>query len=578
MGMSHSNTKPFTPLQDLALIGDRRTCALLDKQGNIVWYCPKRFDYPSLFAHLLDPQKGGAWELEVEGMEFNKREYIEDSGILQTCFAHDKGSLVLEDWMPLYARFYGICRKISASPVPYSMHITPRPNYARQSPEIEQKEEQHIALEFDFHLYASHPLERGKDSVSCKVPAGEEAWFILAEKCLEEPGDLLEEVRERTLKNWKEIASHINYSGPYEGELRKSLRLLRMLTYAENGGIIAAATTSLPEVSGGERNYDYRYVWLRDAAMIVSALSRAGSDGEEERKFLSFMCSAMHRIPEPVVPMLNLDGQPAGGKQRLKLQGYKTSTPVLYGNGAGKQLQLDANSNVLIAAKVIYNRFNTREHWDTIRCLANFLVDHWREPDHGIWEETPAHHYTSSKVVASISLQYIADHSQDKDEKKRWKETAEAIRQYVEENCRTSGGAYAVYSGSEETDVSAVLFPLWGYIDADAEPMLKTIEVLERKYCQDNLYRRHLVEFDSGKEGAFLAGTLWVAQYWVMRRDWNKVESILGAALRFMNDVGIMPEEGDPATGEWLGNLPQTFVHASLIGTIIDYKHARYNF
>ena len=566
----------FVSLDDIALIGDRRTCALLDKQGNIIWYCPKRFDNPSLFASLLDHQKGGAWELELQGLAFEKREYLEDSALLQTYFKGDEGSLTLEDWMPLYGPFYGICRQLTTSPVPYTMRINPRPNYARQAPVLESQEEKHAILEFDFHLYASHQLEVTKEAIICQVPAGEKAWFILTEKAIEDPEETLKEVRELTLENWREVASHITYQGPYEEEVRNSLRQLRLLTYAKNGGIIAAATTSLPEVVGGERNYDYRYVWLRDAAMIVSALARAGSDGEEERKFLDFMCSAMHRIPEPVVPMLTLDTQPAGQEQELPLSGYKESKPVRYGNGASNQLQLDANSNVLIAAKVIYNRYDTREHWETIQQLAEFLVAHWQEPDHGIWEETPRHQYTSSKVIASISLKYISEHSEDQEEKERWQKTSAQIREYVEENCRTSEGAYAVYAGSEDVDVSAVLFPLWAYTDADSEAMLQTMKVLERDYCKDNLFRRHLVEFDSGREGVFLAGTLWVAQNWVMRKDWEKVEAILGAALRFMNDVGIMPEEGDPVTGEWLGNLPQTFVHASLIGAIIDYKHARY--
>lgn len=572
----HKSKHPFTPLHELALIGDRRTCALLDKQGNIVWYCPKRFDSPSFFAQLLDPETGGAWKLEAEGLAFEKRAYLEDSALLQTHFTAGTGKLLLEDWMPLDARFYGICRKLSPSPVPYTMHVQHRPSYSRRRPVLHQLEEKHAALEFDFHFYSSHPLTLAQESIRCQVPAGEEAWFILAENALNTPAELLEEVRNLTLQNWQKISRHITYKGPYEEEVRKSLRLLRMLTYAHNGGIVAAATTSLPEVIGGDRNYDYRYVWLRDAAMIVSALSRAGSDGKEERKFLSFMCSAMHRIPKPVVPMLTLDMQPAGARQQLDFAGYQGSAPVVYGNGASNQLQLDANSNVLIAAKVIYNRYTTREHWETIQIMANFLVAHWQEKDHGIWEETPKHHYTSSKIIASISLQYIAEHSENEAEKKRWQETSRQIRTWVDENCMTASGAYAVYAGSQEVDISAVLFPLWGYTEADATAMIKTIELLERNYCEKHLYRRHLVEFDSSREGAFLAGTLWMAQYWVMRKDWEKVESILEAALRFMNDVGIMPEEGDPTTGEWLGNLPQTFVHASLIGTVLDYKEARY--
>ncbi|MEX2346520.1 MAG: glycoside hydrolase family 15 protein [Balneolaceae bacterium] len=567
----------FTPLNDLALIGDQRTCALLNKQGNIIWYCPQRFDNPSFFAHLLDPENGGSWKLKTEGLEFEKRHYLEDSALLQTHFTTEKGNLVLEDWMALNSRFYGICRKLSSSPVPYSMQITPRPNYGRQDPVLEKREERYVTLQFDYHLYASHPLEVQGDSVVCNVPAGEQAWFILAEKMLDQPGEMLRETRQQTLNRWREISSHITYKGPYEEEVRKSLRLLRLLTYAQNGGIIAAATTSLPQIIGGERNNDYRYVWLRDAAMIVSALARAGSDGKEERKFLSFICSAMHRLPEPVVPFLTLEGQPAAKVRTLDyFRGYRDSKPAQYGNKTVTQLQLDANANILIAAKVIYNRYNTREHWKTIQRMANYLVEHWDEPDHGIWEEIPENHYTTSKVIASISLHYIAEHSDDPAEQKLWRNTSEQIQQYVEENCITSSGTYAVYAGSEDTDVSAMLFPVWGYTDADTPVMLKTVEVLEKNYSRNHLYKRHRVEYDSGKEGVFLAGTLWVAQYWVMRRDWDKVKAILEAALRFMNDVGIMPEQGDPETGEWLGNLPQTFVLASLIGTIIDYKHSRF--
>jgi GH15 family glucan-1,4-alpha-glucosidase len=568
--------KADTNIKDLAMIGDRRTCALLDREGSIVWYCPKRFDSPSFFAYLLDTQKGGVWRMELEGMAFEKRTYLEDSALLQIHFSGEGGKLVLEDWMPLDGPFYGICRKLSAAPQDYTVHVAHRPNYARRAPVLEQKSEKHVALEFDFHFYASHSVEVRQDTIFCQVPAGEEAWFVLAEKALDKPKKNLEESMELTLKNWKEVANHITYKGPYEEEVRKSLRLLRLLTYAQNGGIIAAATTSLPEVLGGHRNYDYRYVWLRDAAMIVSALARAGSDGEEERMFLSFMCSAMHRIQKPVVPMLTLDEQPAGTEQELNFAGYKGSKPVRYGNGANNQLQLDANSNVIIAAKVIYNRYDTREHWETVEQMADFLVEHWQEPDHGIWEETEIHHYTSSKVVASISLKYIAEHSQNEVQKQRWQDASEQIKQYVQENCLTSDGAYAAYAGSEDVDVSAVLFPIWGYTEADTPQMLRTIERLEEGYCRDNLYRRHLVEFDSQQEGAFLAGTFWVAQYWVMRKNREKVEQILAAALEFMNDAGIMPEEGDPKTGEWLGNVPQAFVHASLIGAIIDYREEFY--
>jgi len=310
--------------------------------------------------------------------------------------------------------------------------------------------------------------------------------------------------------------------------------------------------------------------------MIVSALTRAGSDGHEEHKFLDFICAAMYEVDEPVVPFFTLDYKPApGGEELHHLTGYAQSRPVRIGNDANQQLQLDAISNVLLAAKLIYNKYNTHAHWQLVSKLADYLADHWHERDHGMWEETQKQHYTSSKVVAAVSLEFIAEQSDDDAQQQRWRQAAADIRQFVRQKCLTPEGAYAVYAGSENVDVSAILFPIWAYTDAEAPEVLKTIEMLERDYCRNNLFRRHLVDFDSRREGAFLAGTFWVAQYWVMRRNWQKFEQVMAAALAFMNDVGLMPEEGDPDTGAFLGNIPQTFVHASLIGAVIDYKKAK---
>ncbi len=564
----------FVPLQDLAIIGDRQSCALLDKEGRIVWYCPSRFDHPSLFAHLLDPQMGGCWEIVSGEYTFHNRTYIKDSAILQTRLNGPGGKLELEDFMPLNGPFNGICRLLGPAPEALQIKLSPRPNYARQFPEITFSEEKHAVINYSWHVYASHPLRLQDQDIYCQVPAGEKAWFVLSSKNFRCSLEWVKKARKDTLSAWTKLASHVTYKGPYEQAVRQSLRILRLLTYNQNGGIIAAATTALPEVISGERNYDYRYVWLRDAAMIVSALTRAGSDGEEERKFLSFICGAMHRLEAPDVPFFTLDMQPAPRLEVLPLGGYKKSTPVQIGNIAKSQLQLDAISNVLIAAKVIYNQFNTREHWETISRLANYLVENWEKPDHGMWEETEKRQYTASKVITACSLEYIADHAKDPQQKEKWKATAEKIRKFIHGNCLTSKGAYAAFAGSEAVDVSAILFPIWGFTEANAPEVLQTVEALEKEYCHNNLYYRHLTQAGGKKEGSFLAGTLWMAQYWVMRKDLKKVEDLLGAALSFKNDVGIMPEEGDSESGQWLGNLPQTFVHASLIGAIIDYKEA----
>jgi GH15 family glucan-1,4-alpha-glucosidase len=565
------------PIRDIGLVGDQRTVAVLDRVGSILWYCPGRFDYPSLFSALLDAEKGGVWQVQLPGAVSDSRGYIGDSAILETVLSADGQPFTITDWMPAGDGLPpGICRRFSAAPAETTVSLSPAPDYAREPVKLHQTRES-VSINGRHWLYASHPLTVEEESVSFKLPRGESGWAVLVDQEIESPdGSLLDAWYASTLDYWRETASRIHYEGPYVEEIANSLRALRLLTYAENGGVIAAATTSLPEVVGGSRNYDYRYVWMRDTGMIVSAMIRAGSTGVDERRFLEFLCGS--RQPgsgQPLLPpFMSLDQRSAPDTEEVDLRGYLGSKPVLVGNTAGQQLQLDGFGNVLLAAKLIYERHDTRDHWETIEEVADFLVDHWREPDHGIWEEGEKAQYTLGKVISSCGLRYIADFSEDEDQAARWRAAASDIQGYVATHCLNSEGAYAVIAGEEAVDMSAVLFPIWGFVAADAPEVKATIRVLERDYCKSNLYWRHLEEFNSKKEGAFLAGTIWVAQYWVMRNDLKRAKAILDAALTYSNDLGLLAEEADPETGQMLGNIPQAFVHAALIGAIIDYKEA----
>ncbi len=235
-------------------------------------------------------------------------------------------------------------------------------------------------------------------------------------------------------------------------------------------------------------------------------------------------------------------------------------------------MQLDAYGNVLLAAKLIYERFNTREHWGVIERLAEFLCEHWQDDDYGIWEERRKRPYVAGKVLAAVALEYIAEHSRDPAQAARWRAAAAAARVWVAGNALTAAGAYAYVAGEEGVDVTAALYPVWGFCAPDSPEMLATLAALEGKYCQDHLYWRHLADGDR-REGAFLAGTLWVAQYWVMR-DPPRARVILDAVLAYANDLGLLPEMADPRTREPLGNGPQTFVHAALIGLVVDLAAA----
>lgn len=564
-------------IRDLAVIGDRRTAAIVTRDGAIVWYCPQRFDYPSLFAALLDVRKGGGWTIDLPAGCNGSRRYIEESGILETRIETTGGDFRITDWMPVGEGVpAGICRLFSAAPVPLSVIASPAPDYGRSAAAL-RRHAHAVGINDRHWLYCSHPLSIEAGEIRLDLPAGEAGWAVLTDVPIPQPSDAdLQEWLRISLDHWRGLASDIRYSGPFEREVSQSLRALRLLTFAQHGGVIAAATTSLPEVPRGDRNYDYRYVWMRDTGMIVSALVRAGSRGADARKFLEFVCGSRQSEPgKPMLPpFLSLDYQPAPDEVHLGFAGYQDSRPVRIGNNANRQLQLDGFANVLLAAKLIYAQYGTREHWTTVSQIADYLADHWQEPDNGIWEEHCVRQYTTGKVITSCGLRYIADHAETEAQAQRWRRAASDIEEYVARCCITSEGAYAVFAGSNAVDISAALFPVWGYTGADTPEMLATMRVLERDYSQGQLYWRHLEEAEPGREGAFLAGTIWAAQYWVMRKDLPRARSILETALAYANDLGLFAEEADPATGNMLGNFPQTFVHAAFIGAVHDYKQA----
>lgn len=566
----------FPAIRELGLIGDRRTAALVTQRGDIVWYCPGRFDYPSLFAALLDLEKGGFWGIELPEATFSRRHYLEDSGILKTTLATPSGEVHVTDWMPMGDGLpHGICRQFSAAPAALTLTLQPAPDYARRTAKL-APQRQGIQIDGQHYLYASHPLKIADGQIACQIPQGDAGWCLLLDSPLTDLAEPpLKSWLDETLVQWRQITAHATYHGPYEAEVTDSIRALRLLTFEENGGIIAAPTTSLPEVIGGDRNYDYRYAWLRDAGMIVSVLTRIGSDGTEERRFLEFICKYDRGSDsQPLMPFSTLEGKPGPATETLNLSGYRHSAPVVIGNVANDQLQLDAYGNVLLAAKLIYNRFDTREHWSLVEQIADFLTEHWQDPDYGIWEEEQKDQYTSGKVVVACGLKFIADVTEDPQQAERWRAAERDIRDYVAQHCLTSEGAYAVVAGSEDVDVTAALFPVWAYTEPDTPEMLATMGALERDYATGHLYRRHLRSFDSQKEGAFLAGTFWVAQYWVMRQDLERAKAIIDTGLKFANDLGLFAEEADPTTGTMLGNFPQTFAHAAFIGAVLDLKSA----
>ena len=573
--MSPEQASGTIPLRELGLLSDRRTAALVTRRGEVVWFCPQGFDSPSLLGKLLDSERGGSWQIQAAQLEAGPRQYLGDGGVLETTLKLGGGELRVTDFLPFGLKLpLGLCRRLSAAPAPYTLMLHAAPDYARQPAQPRLMAGRAVIAE-QYHLYGSHPLSTAGERVMMHVPAGQTAWAMLSldahlTPCAQE----LERWQVRTLQAWDDVTREAVYHGPYQQAVRQSLRTLRLLTDHQGSSTIAAPTTSLPEVPGGSLNWDYRYVWLRDAGMVISALTRLEGNGNEARRFLEFIHEAAPRSgPLPLAPFMTVNGQDPPAETELPLSGYAGSRPVRLGNGARHQLQLDAYGNVLLATKLLYERFGTREHWEIAERLADFLAQHWQDDDYGIWEERTRRPYVAGKVITACALEYLAPLSQDSEQAQRWRDAAQAAREWVSTHGLTSEGAYAYVAGKDGVDISAALFPVWGFCPADSPEMLASVRILERESCRDDLYWRHLEQAPDSPEGAFLAGTFWMAQYWVMR-DTRRARRILDAALKFASDLGQLSEEADVARGELLGNFPQTFVHAALIGAVIDLRAA----
>ncbi|MDF7814782.1 glycoside hydrolase family 15 protein [Hymenobacter sp. YC55] len=563
----------------LAVVSDRHTCALLDEQGTLCWYCPQRFDSSAVLSLLLDAEQGGYWSVAGADQQFVGRAYIERSSILTTEFTVAGQPFRITDWMPLDENFTGLCRQFSVAPAPLTVTLRLRPEYGLHATaaELGPTDTTVHFPELGLWLKASHPVRQVADTLVFTVPAGESGWAVLTET-----GAVVPELsearlvasRQHTLQGWRKLAALLPYEGPYEQPVLDSIRAVQQLTYQETGGIIAAATTSLPEVPGGQRNYDYRYVWMRDVSLIVSALLQLDAVGQPEKSFIEFLAHARRENQQvQLTPFYAVDKTKPISPRELALAGYEHSQPVLVGNTATHQLQLDAHANVLLAAKLLYDRFGEKKEWEMVAQVADFLAENWARDDNGIWEEGATKPYTSSKVLAARGLQFIADYADTLEQAERWRQAADEIRTFVDQHCLTESGAYAVYAGSQEVDITAVQFPLWTYCAPDSPEMLATIREIEQHWSRDNLYWRRLEEFDSHQEGAFLAGTCWMAHYYAVAGNLDKARQILDAVLRYQNDLGFFAEEAGVDSGaQMLGNFPQTFVHSSFICAVNGLK------
>ncbi|RYY22219.1 MAG: hypothetical protein EOP41_07435, partial [Sphingobacteriaceae bacterium] len=425
------------PINELALLSDRNTCAALDKQGTIHWYCPNRFDSEAILSSLIDSQQGGFWQITILNSQYKNRFYTDRSSVLQTVFTTPAGDIEICDFMPMETTDSGILRSFSEVPTQLVSKLKIAGNYGLEQEKAVQINSFTVYFESTRqYLYCSSPVKIiAADTVAFTLDKGATGWAYLTKTHLNRADFDVAQRLNNTLNEWRKTAAHFKYEGLFKDDVISSIRAIQQVSCGVTGGVLAAATMALPEVIGGGRNYDYRYVWVRDAALITGALSVLDVDGKMEFKFLDFLDKAMHHQQEQCIyPLYTIDRKTIKQLQKLPLAGYKNSQPVQTGNVASNQLQLDAAANVLISCKVIYDKYQEYPHWETVKRVANYICQNWEKPDNGIWEEGAELHYTSGKVFCAIGLEMIAAYNQNPQEAAYWLEIAKTIRKYVHKN------------------------------------------------------------------------------------------------------------------------------------------------
>ncbi len=457
--------------------------------------------------------------------------------------------------------------------------LRPRPDGGRRIPELRLDGDGAAVIDGRYRLLASHPILIRGGGLRIDVPQGESAWAVLGDARSAAAADraAVDGWLGETLAGWRTLAARSAYDGPFAASVHDSLRAVRLLTYDRTGAITAAITTSLPEVVGGKRNFDYRYSWLRDSGMMTRALVRLEPDHEQALHYLGFVAGLLDTgYQSPLDPVSAIGGERVPAQVKLPVAGYRGSLPAITGNKAAHQLQLGSLAQFVLAAREIYAARQERPHWAVVSATADFLVDNWQRKGSGIWEEATLRHYTSSLVSASCALDGIAPFADTPDQAARYRRAALGLRRFVSRVCLSRDGIYVVRPGSGSVDISAALFPIWGYVPADDTMMANSIARLERQAgAGGGLFHRHLQNSRAQRrEGAFLVGTFWLAHYRVARGDLGGARVLLEQGIGRANDLGLFAEEVDATSGALLGNLPLGLAHAGFLAAACDYAAA----
>jgi GH15 family glucan-1,4-alpha-glucosidase len=575
------------PLEDYALIGDLETAALVAKDGSIDWLCLPRFDSPSCFAALIGEEENGFWRVAPAEWRSVSRRYIDGSLVLETRFVTDSGVVRLTDFMPQRNAEPGtsIVRIVEgeSGSVDMRSELAIRFDYGMTVPWVRRQPYGLSALSGPNALALETPAPlAGRDYrtySTFRVSQGDKVPFILTYRdSLDPPNDGYDATAlcKQTVEWWRNWASSRDVLEEWHEPVLRSLITLKALIHEPSGGIIAAPTTSLPETLGGERNWDYRFCWLRDATFTLYSLMQSGlsKEASEWRDWLLRVAagkpSQLQTLYSPrgthFLPEVELDW----------LQGYEGSRPVRVGNQAHRQLQLDIYGEIMDAFH-LSRRVGIKESkdsWTLQKALMKFVESDWRTPDNGIWEvRGPRRHFTHSKVLAWVAVDRAVravetaglDGPLD-----RWRRLRKEIHEDVcAHGFDTDRNAFVQYYGTKDLDASLLMIPLVGFLPPSDPRVIGTVAAIEKELLINGFVQRytphHEVDGLGSLEGAFLPCTFWLADNYALMGRRQSAVDLFERLLAIRNDVGLLAEEYDAKAGRMVGNFPQAFSHVSLI-------------
>ncbi|GAB3991148.1 glycoside hydrolase family 15 protein [Nocardioides marmoraquaticus] len=604
--------EPFLPIAQHGLIGDLRTCALVGTDGTIDWFCAGRFDSPSVFGSILDPEQGGCWRLgpSDEGVTTSQF-YYPDTNVLVTRFMTQRGVAEVHDFMPVLqtkdpAHRQRIVRRVTAvrGSADLEMTLTARPAYGRLGCDV-RPAEHGLLMTGDgvrLGLSATVPLEVADGSATARLSLepGEEHLFVLEvlpegadESDVASPEEIdSDRLFHRTVEFWQAWIARSSYRGRWRETVHRSALTLKLLTHEPSGAVIASPTTSLPEAIGGERNWDYRYVWIRDAGFTLYALLRLGFT-EEAADFMRWLSERMGD-PKDAENHEGADGQDLGPLRVLytidgdlpheveldHLRGYRDSRPVRAGNGAVDQLQLDIYGE-LIDSVYLFNKYGdglSADAWADLTRALEWLIDNWDRPDAGMWEirDEPRHH-TTSLLMSWVAIERMMRTARQRGlpgELARWGEVRDEIyHRIMDRHWSDEIGAFTLHDEGTDLDAGILLMPLLKFLAPNDPKFLSTLRAVEEHLVSDTLVFRYDVSASpdglDGNEGTFSLCSFWYVEALTRAGRLSDARLALEKMFTYANHLGLYAEQIGLA-GEQLGNFPQAFTHLSLISAALN--------